>query len=373
MNWRTFAVLLAGFSLAAWTLADIAEARGGGGGGGHFSRGGGGGHSGSIRNSSRPSTRPISRPSTRPISRPSQGVKRPAQDRQPSEQRHRVQGGAVIVDFGSEQQQVRDRTAKMSPERQPQIKDRVANESSERQQQIKDRAVDMTPEQKQKIKERRADLSPESKEQFREKWENSGLKPEDLPDRDEIREDWQDWRDESREDWQDWYDDRYGDYWDDRWRTIWWYGNPVSTVPYSFYIDDTPPCQETIVINKITGTTTYYYCDAIWYQPVYTSGEVMYVVAAPPPDAELSTLTDPYKVTVSGQDYFVSNHIFYREITRDGQVLYVSVFAPRGARVPTIPPYAVEIKARGEIFYRFDNIFYVRKEDGFMVTGNPGV
>ena len=73
MNWRTFTILLIGFCLSSWTLAEIAEARGGGrgggggggrGGGGGFSRGGGGGGSfsrgggsnsfGSIRNSSTP-------------------------------------------------------------------------------------------------------------------------------------------------------------------------------------------------------------------------------------------------------------------------------------------------------------------------------
>lgn len=229
----------------------------------------------------------------------------------------------------------------------------------------------MTPEQKQQVKDRMANLSPEQKDQLREKYENSGLKPGDI--RDENREDWQDWRDNAREDWQDWYADRYDDYWDDRWYSSWWYGYPVGTVSYSFYIDDTPPCQETVVINRVLGSTSYYYCDSTWYQPVSTAGEVKYVVGTPPPGAELSKLTDPYKVTVLGQNYFVSNHVFYKEITRNDQVLYVSVDAPNGAQVPTIPQYAVEIEARGETYYRFDNIFYVRKDGGFMVVANPGV
>jgi len=194
-----------------------------------------------------------------------------------------------------------------------------------------------------------------------------------LPDRDEAREDWQDWRDQSREDWQDWYEDEYDDHWDDHWHSSWWYGYPVSTVSYSFYINNSPPCQQTVLINQVTGNTTYYYCNSVWYQPAYAGGEVKYVVTAPPAGAELSTLTDPYQVTVGGQDYFVSNHVFYQKITRNGQTLYVTVDAPPGARVPTIPQYAVGIEHQGQSYYRFDKIFYQRQGDFFVVVANPGV
>jgi hypothetical protein len=239
------------------------------------------------------------------------------------------------------------------------------------------------------LKNRAQNLTPSQKQDLRQKFENSGLKPNQLPGRDgeqwqdrrdeigdkwqENREDWQNWRDDAREDWQDWYEDEYHDYWDDHWYSPWWYGYPVSTVSFSFYIDDTPPCQRTVIVNQATGASTYYYCNSIWYQPAYTTGEVRYVVTAPPAGAELESLSDPYKVTVGGQDYFVSNHVFYQKITRNGQSLYVTVDAPPGARVPTIPEYAVEIEHQGQHYYRFDKIFYVRQGDAFVVVKNPGV
>jgi hypothetical protein len=264
-----------------------------------------------------------------------------------------------------------------TPEQKQQIQDKAASMTPEQKQQAKDKAASMTPEQKQQAKDRVANMTPEQKQQAREKWENSGLTPEQLPDRgdnrDENREDWQDHLDDSREDWQDWYDDQYDDYWDDHWHSSWWYGYPVSTVSYSFYINDTPPCQKTVVINQATGNTTYYYCNSVWYQPAYASGDVKYVVTAPPAGAELPALTEPHKLTVSGQDYFVSNHIFYQKITRSGQTLYVTVDAPPGARVLTIPQYAVEIEHQGKSYYRFDRIFYVRQGDSFVVVANPGV
>ena len=233
--------------------------------------------------------------------------------------------------------------------------------------------------QRDTLRQRAENLTPEQKDQLRQKYENSGLKPSQLPGRDredwsdQDREDWQDWRDQSREDWQDWYDDRYDDYWDDHWHAHWWFGYPVSTVSYSFYIDDTPPCQKTVVINQAGGSTTYYYCSSIWYEPVYASGEVRYVITSPPAGAELTTLSDPYTLTVGGQEFFVSNHVFYQKITRDGQTLYVTVDAPPGAEVPTIPEYAVEIEHQGRTYYRFDRIFYERQGDSFVVVENPGV
>jgi hypothetical protein len=200
--------------------------------------------------------------------------------------------------------------------------------------------------------------------------ENTGDRQEG---RDEIREDWQEHRDQAREDWQDWYHDMYDDYWDDHWYSYWWIGYPVSTVSFAFYIDDTPPCQQTVVINQAGGSTTYYYCSSLWYQPVYTSGEVKYVVTSPPSGAELAALSDPYRVTVGGLEFFVSNHVFCQKITRNGQTLYVTVDAPPGAKVPTIPEYAVEIQHQGQTYYRFDRLFYRRQGDAFVVVENPGV
>jgi YHS domain-containing protein len=246
--------------------------------------------------------------------------------------------------------------------------------------------------------QRGQNLTSSQKDQLRQKYQESGgLKPSQLPSRDrdqtredwkgnredaredwegnreDAREDWQNWRNDAREDWQDWYHDEYNDYWDDHWYSPWWYGYPVGAVSFSFYMDDRPPCEKTVIINQATGATTYYYCNAMWYQPAYSAGEVKYIVTAPPAGAELTALADPYKVTVGGQDYFVSNHVFYQKIVRDGQTLYVTVDAPPGARVPTIPQYAVEIEHLGQSYYRFDKIFYVRQGDFFVVVKNPGV
>jgi hypothetical protein len=191
--------------------------------------------------------------------------------------------------------------------------------------------------------------------------------------REQAREDWQNQMNQSREDWQDWYEDEYHDHWDDHWYSPWWYGYPVSTVSYSFYMDNSPPCSKTVVINQATGQSTYYYCNSVWYQPAYNAGEVKYIVTAPPAGAELTTLSDPYKVTVGGQDYFVSSHVFYQKVIRNGQTLYITVDAPPGARVPTIPEYAVEIEHAGKSYYRFDKIFYQKQGDFFLVVNNPGV
>jgi hypothetical protein len=147
----------------------------------------------------------------------------------------------------------------------------------------------------------------------------------------------------------------------------------VSTVSFAFYIDDSPPCQKTVVIDQSAGTSTYYYCNSMWYQPVYTSGDVKYVVTSPPAGGELTALADAYELTVGGQEYSVSNHVFYQKIIRGGQTVYVTVDAPPGAMLSTIPQYAVAIEHKGQTYYRFDKIFYQRQGDYFLVVANPGV
>ena len=269
----------------------------------------------------------------------------------------------------------RRRRPNLRPEQKQQPETRASGLTAQEKQSLQNRAGNRTPEQRQEFRERAKNLTPEQKQELRTKYENSGLKPEQLPtrDRDQRQEDRQEWRNQNREDWQDWYHDQYDQYWDDHWHSNWWYGAPVTTVSYSFYIDDKPPCQKTVVINQTTGTTTHYYCDAVWYEPVYAGGDVKYVVTSPPAGAELTALSDPRKVTVGGQEYYLSNHVFYQKITRDGKTRYVTVDAPAGAQVPTIPPYAVEIQHKGQSYYRFDKIFYQREGDHFVVVGNPGV
>ena len=68
-----------------------------------------------------------------------------------------------------------------------------------------------------------------------------------------------------------------------------------------------------------------------------------------------------------------SNHVFYQKIVRNGETLYTTVDAPIGAVVQTIPEYAVAIEAGGEPYYRFDNIFYQKRGNNFVVVANPGV
>lgn len=366
MKWKMFTTLLIGACLVAYTIPDLTEARGRGGRGGGFSRGGGGGFSrggsggfsrgvgrgnfGSIRNSARPSTREVSRPSRDNWNRP-------------------AQGGL----WEGQSQKVQDRASNLTPDQKQALQDRAYSLTPEQKQSLQNKAANLTPEQKQQIQDRAASLTPEQKEELRQKYEDSGLTPGQLPNENPDREDWQEWRDQNREDWQEWYDDQYDDYWDHHYHHGWWYGYPVSTVSYSFYIDNTPPCTQTVVINQATGSTTYYHCNSVWYQPAYADGQVRYVVTSPPAGGELTTLSNPSKMTVNGQDYFLGNHIFYQKITRDGQTLYVTVDAPIGAMVPTIPQYAVEIKHQDQTYYRFDKIFYQREKSYFVVVANPGV
>jgi hypothetical protein len=316
MKWKMFTTLLIGACLVAYTIPDLTEARGRGGRGGGFSRGGGGGFS---RGGSGGFSRGVGRGnfgSIRNSARPStREVSRPSRDNW----NRPAQGGL----WEGQSQKVQDRASNLTPDQ---------------KQALQDRAYSLTPEQKQSL-------------------QNKAAK----------------WRDQNREDWQEWYDDQYDDYWDHHYHHGWWYGYPVSTVSYSFYIDNTPPCTQTVVINQATGSTTYYHCNSVWYQPAYADGQVRYVVTSPPAGGELTTLSNPSKMTVNAQDYFLGNHIFYQKITRDGQTLYVTVDAPIGAMVPTIPQYAVEIKHQDQTYYRFDKIFYQREKSYFVVVANPGV
>jgi hypothetical protein len=392
MNWRAFIILLIGFCLTSWTLAEYAEARGGGRGGGGggrgggsrggggFSRGGGGGGShGSIRNSARPSTRDISRPSTGAVTRPSQGQ---VSDRMATQ---RPAGGDRLSQGLPSQLPAAGSGARPSAGQQPaKGGDRLSQ--AQRPSQLPAGGSAVRPSQ-QPAGSRGENLSSSQKNQLRQKYQESGgLKPSQLPSRDrdqaredwnenreERREDWQDYRDDVREDWQDYYHDHYHDDWDDDWYSPWWYGYPVSTVSFAFYMDNTPPCSKTVVINQTTGQTTYYYCNSVWYQPAYNAGEVKYIVTAPPAGAELPSIPSPHKMTVGGKEYYLSNHVFYQQITRDGQTLYVTVDAPPGAKAPSIPEYAVEIEHQGQSYYRFDKIFYVKQGDAFVVVKNPGV
>jgi hypothetical protein len=397
MKMKNIAICIITICLTLWTFAEFADARGGGGrggggfsrGGGGFSRGGGGfshsggGSYGSIRNSDRSSTRDYSRSSGADFSRPdTSDLSRPSRDYSD----RRVDGGLSdsqsrnFQDRASnltpeQKQSLADRAGTLTPEQKQSLQERAGSLTPEQKQQIQEKASNLTPEQKQQLQERASNLTPEQKEALRQKFEDSGLTADQLPSdiSDEDREDWQEWRDENREDWQDWYEDEYDDYWDDHYHSTWWYGYPVSSVSYSFYMDNSPPCQNKVMINQAGGYTTYYQCNSVWYQPVYSSGDVKYVVASPPAGAELASLSNSYVVTVDGEDYYVSNHAFYRAVTRNGQILFVLVDPPIGAKVNTIPQYAVEIKHGGQTYYRFDKIFYQKQGDAFVVVVNPGV
>jgi hypothetical protein len=224
-------------------------------------------------------------------------------------------------------------------------------------------------------------LSDDQKSTLRKKYADSGLTPGQLPgdgdrDRDEIREDWQNWRDDARDDWQKWYKNRYDDYWDDYYRySPWWYGYPVSTVSYSYYINDSPPCKTAVIVNQGTGGRhTYYYCNATWYQPISSSsGETKYVVTTPPARAEVTSLSNPSELKVDGKEYYLSAHVFYQKIKRDGKDIYATVDAPVGAKVATIPAYAVEVEHKGKHYFRFGQTFYKKQGDGFVVVKNPGL
>lgn len=274
-----------------------------------------------------------------------------------------------------QRQDLRERASNLTPDQKQTLQDRADTLTPEERNTLRSRASELSPDQKQQVKDRAASLTPEEKEQVRQKYEDSGLTPSQLPSEshDQNQEDRQEWRDQNREDWQDWYEDEYHDQWDDHYHSTWWYGYPVSSVSYSFYVDDTPPCQNKVLVSHAGGYTTYYQCNSVWYQPAYASGDVKYVVASPPAGAEVASLSYYYVVTVDGKDYYVSNHAFYQAVTRNGQIVYVLVDPPVGAQVPTIPQYAVEIQHQEKTYYRFDKVFYQRQGDAFVVVANPGV
>ena len=65
--------------------------------------------------------------------------------------------------------------------------------------------------------------------------------------------------------------------------------------------------------------------------------------------------------------------VFYQKIKRDGKDIYVTVDAPVGAKVKTIPEYAVEVEHKGQHYFRFGQIFYKKQGDAFIVVKNPGL
>jgi hypothetical protein len=184
--------------LIAWTLPCNTEARGGRGGGGGFSRGGG--SFGSVRNSAGPSTREVSRSSTRDVSRPSgRDVSGPS---------------GRDVSRPSEREIVRPSTGAITSPSQGQASDRLSDQmpirGSDRPGQgtrvTQLPAAGLSPSQQpagrgDALRQRAENLSPEQKDALRQKYENSGLKPSQLPaeDRgerlDQAREDWQERRD----------------------------------------------------------------------------------------------------------------------------------------------------------------------------------
>jgi hypothetical protein len=168
----------------------------------------------------------------------------------------------------------------------------------------------------------------------------------------------------------EWYEDRWDGYYG---YYPWWYGYPVTTVSYSYYVKDSPPCKTAVVVDETEGRNTYYYCNATWYQPVTSStGTVKYVVTTPPARAELISLSNPSTLNVDGKEYYLSGHVFYQKIKRDGKDIYVTVDAPVGAKVATIPEYAVEVEHKGKQYFCFGQIFYKKQADGFVVVKNPG-
>lgn len=375
MTWNTLRGLFVGTCLV-WLLADDAEARGGGGrggggrGGGGFSRGSSGSY-GSVRNSARPPPREVSRPSRSKSARPAsrEASRPPARPAGGQQAGTRPAPESNRLSYGLPNQLPAQGGKRPAPGQKPGQLPAAGN------------AARPSP-LPAGLHERAANLTPGQKQQLRQQYQNGGLKPSQLPDRTlgdgqearaDRRENRQDQRDEARDDWQEWYDDQYHDDWDDHWYSPWWYGAPLTPVSYAFYLDDEPPCLETVVIKEATGTTTYYYCGSIWYQPVYFAGEVKYIVTSPPAGAELATLTNPRPVTVAGREYVVCNHIFYQKVTRNGQALYVSVDAPPGATVPTIPEYAVRVEYQGKSYLRFDRIFYQKQGDTFIIVPNPGL
>jgi hypothetical protein len=119
--------------------------------------------------------------------------------------------------------------------------------------------------------------------------ERPSTQPAERPgegDRDDNREDRQDWRDDAREDRQDYRDAAryqraeyaedlytYDEWAEDRWS--WRVGAALSASTFRSL-----SCTPTTVV---VGSTTYYQCGSSWYNRAYQGGQVTYIVVNPPP------------------------------------------------------------------------------------------
>ncbi len=134
---------------------------------------------------------------------------------------------------------------------------------------------------------------------------------------------------------------------------------------YPSYVFVGMPCTHTVVQ---VGNVTYYQCGSVWYNQVYSKGEVQYVEISAPKGAEITSLSDPKTIEVNGKTYYISEHTFYEKIKRDGKDIYVVVDAPYGAEVESIPEKSVEVKVEGTTYYQYDKLFYRKISEGKKTT-----
>jgi hypothetical protein len=77
------------------------------------------------------------------------------------------------------------------------------------------------------------------------------------------------------------------------------------------------------------GTTTYYYHEGYYYQPVYVDNVCTYTVIPPPLGVIVYVLPAGAVVkVVGGVTYYTSGGAYYRPIYVNGQVAYEVVAAP---------------------------------------------
>jgi hypothetical protein len=109
-------------------------------------------------------------------------------------------------------------------------------------------------------------------------------------DRDQAREDWQDYGVERREDWQEYGDDHWEEhgpwaaygwsYYDDDWMAF--AAGAAIGVGVAVTAAAVESPQAPCTMTPVAGQAGYYQCGPNWYQRAYQGGELVYIVVTPP-------------------------------------------------------------------------------------------
>jgi hypothetical protein len=200
----------------------------------------------------------------------------------------------------------------------------------------------------------REDLE-QRRDELGEKWEGRET------NREEAREDWQDYGDKVRNERYEYAEKYYDEYWG-------WHHSHHHHHYHSSAVYVSLGCSHSTVI---VSSHTFYYCGGTYYDRVYVQSEVRYVPVSAPSGAELESLENPTVMVIDGEEYYLDNGSFYQQIRRDGKVLYVVVDPPVNAEVPSLPEGARELQVGDVTYYQFDRVFYRKLGEIYVVVEPP--